>query len=112
MFGSKEKKIEKLIKKGKWEIISKKYLNGDNETRLLLAIECGKSSDPGVNSILTTLIRDKDPKIQMETVKSLSKIGRDHEVAQLQWLLSQVPEDNNEFREEIQHAIASCRGKR
>ena len=36
MFGSKSK-IEKLIRKGKWEILSKKYLYGNKETRLMLA---------------------------------------------------------------------------
>ncbi|NLK68079.1 MAG: HEAT repeat domain-containing protein [Clostridiaceae bacterium] len=112
MFGSKESKIEKLIRKGKWEILSKKYLYGNKETRLMLAKECGNSNDPGVNSILTTLIRDQDPEVQLETVKSLAKTGRDHEVAQLQWLLSQVPEENKELREAVQHAIANSRGRR
>ena len=36
MFGSKESKIARLIKKGKWEVLSKKYLNSDTETKILL----------------------------------------------------------------------------
>lgn len=112
MFGSKESKIARLIKKGKWEILSKKYLNADTETKKILARECAKAKDSGVNSILSTLTRDSDPQVQLEAVKALAVTGKDHEVAQLQWVLSQVPEDNKEMKEAVEHAIASCRGRR
>lgn len=112
MFGSKESKIEKLIKKGKWETLNKKFLSADPQTRLTLAKACATAGDPGVNSILTTLIRDPDEKVQMEAVKSIAITGKDHEVAQLQWLLSNTPEEKTELREAIQYAIANVRGKR
>ncbi|NLM09408.1 MAG: HEAT repeat domain-containing protein [Clostridiaceae bacterium] len=112
MFGSKESKIARLIKKGKWEVLSKKYLNSDTETKILLARECAKANEPGVNSLLSTLTRDSDPKVQLEAVKALTITGRDHEVAQLQWLLTQVPAENKEMVEAIEHAIGSCRGRR
>lgn len=111
LFGSKENKIARLIKKGKWDVLSK-YLNGDTETKILLARECAKSNNPGVNSLLSTLLRDNDPKVQLEAVKALAVTGKDHEVAQLQWLLSQVPEDNRELKEAVEHAIGNCRGRR
>lgn len=112
MFGSKESKIARLIKKGKWETLSKKYLNSDTDTKMMLARECAKAKDPGVNSLLSTLTRDNDPKVQLEAVKALAVTGKDHEVAQLQWLLSQVPADNTELKEAVEHAIGSCRGRR
>jgi hypothetical protein len=111
LFGSKEKTIQRLIKKGKWEAL-RKFLNSDPETRLILAKECGKSNDPGVNSVLTTLLRDEDEKVQLEAVKSITVTGRDHEVAQLQWLMSNTPEDKTELISAIQNAIASVRGRR
>jgi len=112
LFGSKESKIARLIKKGKWEVLSKKYLNADSDTKIILARECAKANDPGVNSLLSTMLRDKDPKVQLEAVKALAVTGKDHEVAQLQWLLSQVPEDNKELKDAVEHAIGSCRGRR
>lgn len=112
LFGSKESKIENLIKKGKWETVNKKFLSGDPQTRLTLARACAKAGDPGVNSILTILIRDPDENVQMEAVKSITITGKDHEVAQLQWLLSNTPEEKAELREAIQVAIANVRGKR
>ena len=112
MFGSKESSIEKLIKKGKWESLNKKYLSSDPQTRLALAKSCAKAGDPGVNSILTTLIRDPDEKVKMEAVKSIAITGKDHEVAQLQWLLSNTPAENTELIEAVQFAISQVRGKR
>ncbi|AGC68616.1 hypothetical protein Cst_c16300 [Thermoclostridium stercorarium subsp. stercorarium DSM 8532] len=112
LFGSKEGKIASLIKKGKWEVLSKKYLNADSDTKIILARECAKANDPGVNSLLSTLLRDPDPKVQMEAVKALAVTGKDHEVAQLQWLLEHVPDNNQELKEAIEHAIGNCRGRR
>ncbi len=112
MFGSKEKSIEKLIKKGKWEALTKKFMQADSETRLVLAKESAKADNPGVNSILTTLIRDSDEKVQLEAVKSIGITGKDHEVAQLQWLLTNTPEEKSGLRDAIQEAISKVRGKR
>ncbi|NLX78201.1 MAG: HEAT repeat domain-containing protein [Clostridiaceae bacterium] len=112
MFGSKESKIARLIKRGKWDAISRKYLNSDTETKIILARECAKSKNPGVNSILSTLTRDSDSNVQLEAVKALQVTGKEHEVAQLQWLLNQVPEDNSEMIKAIELAIDSCRGRR
>lgn len=112
MFGSKEKNIEKLIRKGKWETLNKKFLKGDAATRLVLAQECAKAGDPGVNSLLSTLIRDEDEKVRLAAVKSIAITGRDHEVAQLQWLLSNTPESDTELIEALQDAISKSRGRR
>jgi hypothetical protein len=112
MFGSKEKKISRLIQKGKWEELNKKFLNSDTETKIMLAQECSKATDPGVNSILTTLIRDSDKRVQLAAVKSIAMTGKDHEVAQLQWLLSNTPEENKELIAAVQEAISKVRGRR
>ena len=112
MFGSKEKKIGNLIKRKKWDILKKKYLYADTDTRLLLAKECGNSMDPGVNTILVALFRDPDENVQLESVRAMAKTGKDHEVSQLQWLLSNTPDDKEELKYAIQTAISNIRGKK
>ena len=112
MFGSKEKKISRLIQKGKWEELNRKFLNSDAETKLILAQECSKAKDPGVNSILTFLMRDSDRRVQLAAVKSIAVTGKDHEVAQLQWLLSNMPEEDKELFIAVQEAISKVRGRR
>lgn len=112
MFGSKEQNIEKLVKKGKWETLNKKFLTSDPQTRLILAKTCAKASNPGVNGILTTLIRDPDEKVQLEAVRSIAITGKDHEVAQLQWLLSNTSEEKATLYGAVQEAISKVRGKR
>jgi len=112
MFGNAEKKIEKMIQKGKWEDLTKKFLTADAQTRLILAEQCGKSDDPGVNSVLNKLIRDPDEKVQLAAVKSMGITGKDHEVAQLQWLLSNTSEDKKELISALQDSISKVRGKR
>lgn len=112
MFSSKEKNVLHLIEKGKWEDLNRKYLNSNAETRLMLAQECSKAKDPGVNSILTSLIRDSDKKVQLAAVKSIAITGKDHEVAQLQWLLSNTPEEDKELIVAVHEAISKVRGQR
>lgn len=112
MFGNAEKKIEKLIRKGKWEDLSKKFLAANAETRLILAEQCGKSNEPGVNSVLNKLLRDPDERVQLAAVKSIGITGTDHEVAQLQWLLSNTSEDKKELISALHDSISKVRGKR
>ncbi|HAA25050.1 MAG TPA: HEAT repeat domain-containing protein [Ruminiclostridium sp.] len=112
MFGNAEKKIEKMIRKGKWEALTKKYLVADAQKRLILAEQCAKSNDPGVNTILNKLLRDPDERVQLAAVKSLGITGTDHEVAQLQWLLSNTSEDKKELISALHDSISKVRGKR
>lgn len=112
MFGNAEKKIEKMIRKGKWEDLTKKFLTSDAKTRLILAEQCAKSNDPGVNSVLNKLLRDPDEKVQLAAVKAIGITGKDHEVAQLQWLLSNTSEDKKELISTLQDSISKVRGKR
>jgi len=112
MFGSKEKKIEKFILKGQWDKISKKYLNADVETRLLLARQCEKSKDDEVNNILSVLIRDVDERVQIAAIKSMGVTGKDHETAQLQWILSNTPESKKEVIAAAKEALSMVKGRR
>jgi len=48
----------------------------------------------------------------LAAVKSIAITGRDHEVAQLQWLLSNTPESDTELIEALQDAISKSRGRR
>ncbi len=111
MLGNAEKKIEKMVLKNKWESLSR-FIDSNAETRLILATQCAKATEPGVNSILTKLIRDEDDRVQLEAVKSIGLTGKDHEVAQLQWVLSNISEDQKELKAALQESISKVRGKR
>lgn len=112
MFGNKEKKIESLIKKGNWDVLMKKFLHADTSTKVMLAKGCANSKDPGVNSLLTSLIRDTDYNVRLEAVKAIAVTGKEHEVAQLQWLLDNTPENETEMISAIHTAISNSKGRR
>jgi len=112
MFGSKQSKIEKLVLKGKWDKINKKYLNGDAKTRLLLAQACAKAKDMGVNNILAVLLRDPDEKVQLAAIKSIGITGRDHEAAQLQWIIENTPAEKTEIIDAAKEAFSMVRGRK
>lgn len=112
MFGSKREKIEKMVSKAKWDDISDKYLNSDTETRLILAEECAKAQHYGVNNILSLLLRDSDEKVKMAAITSIGITGKDHESSQLEWLLSNTPDDKKELRAALQASILKVRGKK
>jgi len=112
MFGNVERKIEKMVKKGKWEDLIKKCMTADAKTRLIIAEQCAKLNDPGVNTVLNKLLRDPDENVQLAAVKSIGITGKDHEVAQLQWLLSNTSEDKQELISALHDSISKVRGKR
>jgi hypothetical protein len=112
MFGSKESKIEKMVQKGKWDKLNKMLRKDDVETRLLIAKQCEKSESPNVNSILALLIRDDNQKVQLAAIKSISVTGKDHEAAQLQWLLSNTPEKETEVIKALHEALPKITGRR
>ena len=112
MFDSKAEKIEKLVLKGKWDDLGNKYLNSDTETRLILAQECSKSTDYNVNNLLSILMRDTDEKVKLAAIKSIGITGKDHECAQLEWLMSNTPEDKKEIITALQDSISKVRRKK
>ncbi len=112
MFGSKERKIEKMVQKAKWDKLNKMLLKADADTRLLIAQECQKAQDPGVNSILSLLIRDGDKRVRIAAIKSMGVTGRNHEVAQLEWVLSNTPADETDVIEAVHEALPKLRNKK
>ena len=112
MFDSKEEKIQKMILKGKWDDLSNKYLNSDTETRLILAQECAKSDDYKVNSILSILLRDSDESVKLAAIKSIGVTGKDHECSQLEWVMSNTPDDKTNIIAALQDSITKVRRKR
>lgn len=112
MFGSKERKIERMVLKAKWDKLNKMLAKADADTRLLIATECQKATNPGVNSILSLLIRDGDKRVQIAAIKSLGVTGTSHEASQLDWLLSNTPEDQTDVIEAIHESLPKIRGKR
>ena len=112
MFGSKEKKIEKLVLKRKWDIINKKILYADTESRMILAQKCALSEDLAVNNVLNVLIKDEDEKVQLTAIKSLATTGRQREGAQLQWLMANLPPEKNNVIEAARETFGEIKDKK
>lgn len=108
----KERRIEKMVLKRKWDAINKKILPGDSETRLILAKKCALSDDLNVNNVLTVLIRDEDEVIQLTAIKSLAHTGRQREGAQLQWLMANLPPEKEELRQAARDTFGKIKDKK
>lgn len=103
--------IEKCVKAGKWDKIEKKYLGSSDENRLELAIALGTTSaDEGYNALIN-LIKDENPKVQLEAVKSLGLISGERAVGQLQWLLSKTPATNKELQDAINTSVTQIKAR-
>lgn len=112
MFGDKENEIEKMINGGKWDKIEKKFLYSTDENRLALAKALTvTSADEGYNA-LVTLIKDTNPQVQLEAIKSLGATGSERAAAQLQWVLAKTPPTNTAMVAALQAAITKVRLKK
>ncbi len=113
MFGSHTEKIQKLVSKNQWSKIEKYTHSKDPEIRKAVAAACGSSTDDGSFNTLSVLLRDPDAGVQLETVRSLGKMGNEeHASAELRWLLSKTPESNTELTSAIHTALEEMRGRK
>lgn len=110
--GDKSQEVEKLVSKGKWDKLEKKFLYSNSDNRLALAKALSQSSaDEGYN-LLVTLIKDEDHDVQLAAVKSLGATGSDRAASQLQWVLAKTPQTQTDTIDALQTAINSVRGKK
>lgn len=114
MFGGKQEKLEKLVKKNQWDKINNHYVNSnDTETRRLLAEACGLSTDDGAFNTLTILVRDADRNVQLAAIASLGKVGKEeHASTELRWLLDKLGDSDAEMSEAIHNALNAMRGRK
>lgn len=112
MFGDKEQEVEKLVKGGKWDKIEKKYLHSNDENRLALAKALSSSPADECYNALVNLIKDENPEVQLEAIKSLGATGSERAVAQLQWVLAKTPEGDTKTIQAVQDAIAHVRSRK
>lgn len=115
MFGhskDNEGKINELVQKGKWDKL-KKYLTGSKEEQIALAKACKASNcDDSVNLLIHLLDFAGDEDILIEALHSLSEVGTDHAVSQIQLLLNKTSNDNQPLYDTILDTLHKLRGKR
>lgn len=111
MFGNKSEEAEKLVKEGKWDKLSKKFLNGNDEERLAAAKALSTSHADEAYNALIDLLKDSNHEVVMAAVLSLSANATDRAASQLQWLLTKTPATDKALCDAIQAAISNVRGK-
>lgn len=112
MFGSKNEEAEKFVKDAKWDKLGKKYVCGDDAARLAAAEALKNSHADEAYNYLIDLLKDSNKDVQLAAIKSLGISGTDRAVAQLQWVLSKVPESDKVRLDAIHDSIAKVRGKK
>lgn len=75
MFGVSLKKIESWEQKGKTNKLLEATANSNKDIRLAAIRALGSSKDLDIANKLITMLRDADPEIRIEIMKTLGKIG-------------------------------------
>lgn len=110
MFGFMDSSVEKLVQKGNWDKLRKSFLNGDKQVQLGLAKACAASkSDDSVN-LLISLLDVGDDEVQIEALKSISKVANDHAVAPLQQYLTRIKPEQTALKAQFVETISVLRG--
>ena len=112
MFGSKREKYEKMVAKNQWDKLAKDVQGNDPQKKLWIAQACANSNDDGSFNALSILIRDSDEQVQKEAIRSLGVMGNDHATAELQWILTKIPEDRKETIEVAHDALRKVRERK
>lgn len=104
-------KMETLVEKQKWDKL-KRYLTGSKEEQIALAKACLKSNkDDCVNLIIFLLNNSTDEEILTEALHTLSEIGTDHAVSQVQLLLNKTDKSRQPLYDNIMDTLQKLRGK-
>jgi len=106
MFGSKEDRLRKLIRKNRWGKISKILETADSQTKILFASECGSTKNEKSLNYLIALLRDDDEKVQLEAVKALGLLGKDSAKTHLLDILNNLPKEKTELYNAIRESIS------
>lgn len=106
MFGSKEQKIARLVKRGRWGKIGKMLEKGDSETRVAVTAELGNTKDESAYNYLILLLKDNDEQVQLQAVKSLGNLEMERAKVHLQNLISSVPKEKTSLIDAIKESIS------
>lgn len=109
MFGSKSDEAEKLVAEKKWDKLQKKYVLGDDASRLAAAEALKNGVADEAYNFLIDLLKDSNQDVQLAAIKSLGVAGTDRAVAQLQWVLTKVPASDTVRIAAIQDSITKVR---
>ncbi|HCS73276.1 MAG TPA: hypothetical protein DIW17_05300 [Clostridiales bacterium] len=104
--GNSEKRIARLVKRGRWTKIQKMLGKSDSATRAAITTELGNTQEEDAFNILVMLLKDNDEKVQLEAVKSLGVLGVERAKVHLQDMISKIPEDKTELNDAIKNSIA------
>ena len=106
LLGKEEKKIARLVKRGRWTKLQKMLKKGDSDTRAAITAALGTAKEDDAFNILVLLIKDNDEKVQLQAVKSMGDLGVDRAKVHLQDLGSKLPEEKTELIDAIKKSIA------
>lgn len=106
---SKEKKIEKWIRKKNSGKLAKEVNNSIPEIRLKVIEALGEVGDFPAVSALSSIIRDSDPKIRLASLNAISKTGDERAKEHVRYL-SEKDEDPN-VRDKAKEVLGSLSTK-
>ncbi len=113
MFGiDKKEEFEKLVQKGHWEKLEKKCASADETVRVLIAEACGGKVCDETSNLLSDLLKDPSDAVKLAAMHALEKVGNDHAVSQLEWILNNLKPEQKELHDAALHAVEMLRGKR
>lgn len=113
MFGiDKKEEFEKLVQKGHWEKLEKKCASADEAVRVLIAEACGTKVCDETSNMLSDLLKDPSDAVKLAAMHALEKVGNDHAVSQLEWILNSLKPEQKELHDAALHAVEMLRGKR
>lgn len=115
MFGSKDlnETMQNLAKKGNFDKLRKKYMNGSKEEQIALAKACSVvSSDDSVNTLINLMDCAADRDVLVAIMQSLGEVGTDHAVSQIQLLLTRTdPAKDKELYDVVMATLHKLRNK-
>lgn len=100
------KKIERLVKRRRWNKINKLLEKSDSQTRIAFATELGNSKDDNAYNLLILLLDDSDEEVRIQTIKSLGNLGRESAKTYLQRILMSLPQEESALGEATREAIS------
>lgn len=110
MFGMSSD-IKTLVEKGKWPKVEKSVRSNDSAARAEAAKALSASKADEAYNLLIDLLKDSDPNVQMEAIKSLGVVGSTRAADQLQWVLDRTPETDTARIAELRNSITQVRSR-
>ena len=77
-----------------------------------IAEACGTKVCDETSNLLIDFLKDSSDAVKMAAVRSLEKVGNDHAVMQLQWMMENLKPEQTELHDAAQRTVEALRGKR